>query len=169
MACNLILRNLKEMMAERSIDLEHSTVHRWVLYFSPKLLERFNRRKGPVTRKWNLDETYIKVHGEWLSLYRAIDSNGDTVEFYFSKDRDLTAAKRFLRKALARHGRPERITIDGSQTNRTSILQCDAGNRLRQRRRANRNGIFTSFTCPISPPDYGLALGLPDAGRGCKG
>lgn len=65
-------------------------------------------------------------------LYRAIDSNGDTVEFCFSKDRDLTAAKSFLRKALARHGRPERITIDGSETNRIAILQCDAENRLRQ-------------------------------------
>ncbi|TCQ73680.1 DDE superfamily endonuclease [Ochrobactrum sp. BH3] len=65
-------------------------------------------------------------------MYRAIDSDGDTVEFYFCKDRDLTAAKRFLRKALARHGRPERITIDGSETNRIAILQCDAENRLRQ-------------------------------------
>jgi transposase-like protein len=106
--------------------LDYSTVHRWILWFSPKLLERFNRKKRQVTRKWNLDETYIKVKGEWLYLYRAIDSNGDTVEFYFSKQRDLTAAKGFIRKALARHGRPERITIDGSETNRVAILQCDA-------------------------------------------
>lgn len=132
LAYNLSLRNLKEIMAERGVELDHSTLHRWFLYFSPKLLERFNCRKRQITRKWNLDETYIKVRGEWLYLYRAIDSNSDTVEFYFSKDRDLTAAKRFLRKALARHGRPERITIDGSQTNRIAILQCDAENRLRQ-------------------------------------
>ncbi|QPA26222.1 IS6 family transposase [Brucella anthropi] len=132
LAYNLSLRNLKEMMSERGIGLDHSTVHRWVIRFSPKLLERFNRKKRQVTRKWNLDETYIKVRGEWLHLYRAIDSNGDTVEFYFSKHRDLTAAKRFLRKALARHGRPERITIDGSETNRIAIMQCDAESRLRQ-------------------------------------
>lgn len=80
----------------------------------------------------DLDETYIRVKGEWLYLYRAIDSNGDTVEFLFSKERDLKAAKRFIRKALARHGRPEKITIDGSQTNRMAIMQCDAENRLRQ-------------------------------------
>ena len=129
---NLSLPNLKEMMAERGIDLDHSTVHRWVICFSPKLLERFNRRKRPVTRKWNLDETYIKVKGDWLYPYRAIDSNGDKVEFYFSKERDLSAAKRFLHKALARYGRPERITIDGSQTNRIAILQCDAESRPRQ-------------------------------------
>ena len=124
--------NVLSMMAERGIDLDHSTVHRWVIYFSPKLLERFNQKKRQVTRKWNLDEIYIKVKGKWMYLYRSIHSNGDTVEFYFSKDRDLTAAKRFLRKALVRHGRPERITIDGSQTNRTAILQCDAESRLRQ-------------------------------------
>ena len=129
---NLSLRNLKEMMAERGIAMDHSTVHRWVLHFSPILLERFNRKKHPVTRKWNLDETYVKVKGEWLYLYRSIDSNGDTVEFLFSRNRDLRAAKRFLRKALPRHGRPERITIDGSQTNRTAIMQCDAESRLRQ-------------------------------------
>lgn len=57
---------------------------------------------------WNLDETYVKVKGDWLYLYRAIDSAGDTVGFFFSKDRDLSAAKRFLRKSLARHGRPDR-------------------------------------------------------------
>ncbi|WP_266019419.1 IS6 family transposase [Brucella intermedia] len=132
LAYNLSLRNLKEMMAERGIALDHSTVHRWVLHFSPKLLERFNQKKRQATRKWNLDETYIRVKGEWLYLYRAIDSNGDTVEFLFSKERDLKAAKRFMRKALARHGRPEKITIDGSQTNRLAIIQCDAENRLRQ-------------------------------------
>ncbi len=66
-----------------------------------------------------------------MYLCRAIDSNSDTVEFYFSKGRDLSAAKRFIRKALACHGRPERITIDGSQTNRIAILQCDAENRLK--------------------------------------
>lgn len=63
------------MMAEHGIKMDHSTVHRWVLHFSSKLLERFNRRKRQVTRRWNLDETYVKVKGAWLYLYRAIDSN----------------------------------------------------------------------------------------------
>ena len=66
-----------------------------------------------------------------LYLYRAVDSNGDTVEFWFSERRNLTAAKRFLRMALKRHGRPERIVIDGSQTNREAILSCDTESRLR--------------------------------------
>ena len=68
-----------------------------------------------------------------MYLYRAIDSDGATVEFWFSERRNLTAAKRFLRKALKRHGRPERIVIDGSQTNREAILSCDAESRLQDR------------------------------------
>jgi transposase-like protein len=84
---------------------------------------------------WHIDETYVKVRGQWRYLYRAIDSNGDTVEFWFSERRNLTAAKRFLRKALKRHGRPERIVIDGSQTNKEAILLCDAESRLQDRSR----------------------------------
>jgi transposase-like protein len=131
LAYSLSLRNLEEMMAERGISVDHATVHRWVVRYSPELLERFNLRKRSVTRKWHVDETYIKVRGQWKYLYRAIDSNGDTVEFWSSERRDLTAAKRFLRKALKRHGRPERIVIDGSQTNREAILSCDTTDRLR--------------------------------------
>ena len=122
-------------MAERGISVDHSTIHRWVVHFAPLLLERFNRRKRAVTGKWHVDETYIKVRGQWMYLYRAIDSVGDTVEFWFSEHRDLPAAKRFFRKALERHGRPDRIVIDGSQTNREAIVSCDATNRLQDRSR----------------------------------
>ena len=76
-----------------------------------------------------------------MYLYRAIDSVGDTVEFFFSEHRDLVAAKRFLRKALQRHGRPERIVIDGSQTNREAILSCDAESRLQDRSRRSPTPI----------------------------
>jgi transposase-like protein len=133
LAYNLSLRNLEEMMAERGISVDHAIVHRWVVRYPPELLERFNRRKRAVTGKWHVDETYIKVRGHWTYFYRAIDSNGDTVEFWFSERRNLTAAKRFLRQALKRHGRPERIVIDGSQTNREAILSCDAEGRLQDR------------------------------------
>ena len=130
LAYNLSLRNLEEMMAERGISVDHATVHRWTVHYAPLLLEQFNRRKRPVTGRWHIDETYIKVRGRWMYLYRAIDSNGDTVEFWFSERRNLAAAKRFLHRALKRHGRPERIVIDGSQTNREAILSCDAESRL---------------------------------------
>jgi len=129
------------MMAERGVSVDHSTVHRWVVRFAPQLLERFNRRKRSVTCKWHVDETYIKVRGQWMYLYRAIDSVGDTVEFFFSEHRDLVAAKRFLRKAFQRHGRPQRIVIDGSQTNREAIIDCDGESRLRDRSRRSAKPI----------------------------
>lgn len=141
LAYNLSLRDLEEMMAERGLNVDHSTVHRWVVHFSPQLLERFIRRRRTVTGKWHMDETYIKVRGQWTYLYRAIDSAGDTVEFLFSENRDLLAAKRFFRKAFARHGRPVRIVIDGSQTNHEAIASCDAESRLRDRSRRSLKPI----------------------------
>jgi putative transposase len=135
LAYNLSLRNLEEMMAERGISVDHATTHRWTVHYAPLLLEQFNRRKRPVTGRWHVDETYIKVRRQWRYLYRAIDSNGDTVEFWFSERRNLTAAKRFLSRALKRHGRPERIVIDGSQTNREAILSCDTTDQLQDRSR----------------------------------
>jgi transposase-like protein len=135
LAYNLSLRNLEEMMAERGIAVDHATVGRWVVRYSPELLERFNQRKRSVTGKWHVDETYIKVRGRWMYLYRAIDSHGDTVEFWFSERRNLAAAKRFLCKVLKRHGRPERIVIDGSQTNYEAIVICDTTDRLQDRSR----------------------------------
>jgi transposase-like protein len=133
LAYNLSLRNLEEMMAERGISVGHATIHRWVIRYSPELLERFNSRKRAVTGKWHFDETCIKVRGQWRYLYRAIDSNGDTVEFWFSDRRNLAAANRFLSQLLKRHSRPERIVVDGSQTNRGAILSCDSSDRLRDR------------------------------------
>ncbi len=135
LAYSLSLRDLEEMMAERGVQVDHATIHRWTVHYAPLLLEQFNRRKRAVTGKWHIDETYVKVRGQWRYLYRAIDSNGDTVEFWLSERRNLTAAKRFLRKALKRHGRPERIVIDGSQTNKEAILLCDAESRLQDRSR----------------------------------
>jgi putative transposase len=113
---NLSLRNLEEMMAERGVSDDHATIHRWIVRYSPELLKRFNSRERAVTAKWHVDETYIRLRGRWMYLYRAIESNGDTVEFWFGEQRNLTEAKRFLRKTLKRHGRPERIVTDGSQT-----------------------------------------------------
>jgi transposase-like protein len=141
LAYNLSLRNLEEMMAERDVSVDHATIHRWTLRYAPELLERFNRRKRAVTGRWHVDETYVKVRGQWRYLYRAIDRNGDTVELWFSERRNLAAAKRFLRKALERHGRPERIVIDGSQTNREAILSFDTVDRLRDRSRRQLKSI----------------------------
>ena len=135
LAYNLSLRDLEEMVAERGVSVDHSTVHWWVVDFSPELLERFNQRKRAVSRIWHMDETYIRLRDQRMYLYRAIDDVGDTIEFYLSQHRDLPSAKHFLHKALTRHGRPDRIVIDGSQTNLEAIRSCDAESRLRDRSR----------------------------------
>jgi putative transposase len=135
LAYSLSLRELEGMMVERGISFDHATVHRWVIRHPSELLNRFNTSKHAVSEKWHLDETYIKVHGRWTYLYHAVDSNSDTEEFWVSKRRNLTAAKRFLHKALKRHGRPERIVIEGSETNREAILSCDMTDRLEDRSR----------------------------------
>jgi putative transposase len=101
LAYSLSLRDLKEMMGSRGISVDHATSHTWVVRYSPRLPERSNRHKRAVTGRWNIDETYIKVRGRWTYVYRAIDSNGDTVEFWFSERRNLTAAKRFPRTVLS--------------------------------------------------------------------
>ena len=151
LAYNLSLRSLEEMMAERGISVDHATIHRWIVRYSPELQARFNWRKRAVTGRWHVDETYIKVRERWMYLYRAIDNHGDTVEFWFSERRNLTAAKRFLRKALKRHGRPERIVIDGSQTNREASCRVmpRAGCRTGQDAGSSRSGfgrVNTSIT-----------------------
>lgn len=93
------------------------------------------RRKAfsNCNRGRHADETYIKARGRWMYLHRVIDSSGDTVEFWLSEHRDLSAAKLFFRKAFARHDRPERIVIDGSQTNREATISCDTTSRLQDR------------------------------------
>src|ERR1039457_3482742 len=77
----LSLRNLEEMMPERGISVDHSTVHRWALKLLPVLEKAFRRSKRMVGRSWRMDETYIKVMGEWKYLYCAVDKAGDTVDF----------------------------------------------------------------------------------------
>ena len=91
----LSLGDLEEIIAERGVSVDHSTIHRWVVRYTPQLLATFNARKRPVMTKWHVDETYIKVKGAWTYLYRAIDKGGATVDFMFSTTRNLNDAKRF--------------------------------------------------------------------------
>src|SRR6266699_582094 len=117
----LSTRHVEELMAERGVEVDHSTINRWVIKYSPQLEEAFHRRKRPVWVSGRRDETYIKVKGEWRSLYRAVDKQGQTIDFLLTEQRDEQAAKRFLTKAIRRHGVPEKITIDGSAANKAAI------------------------------------------------
>jgi putative transposase len=117
----LSTRHVEELMEERGVELDHATINRWVIKYSPLLEDAFHRRKRPVWASWRMDETYIRVKGEWRYLYRAVDKSGQTIDFLLTKERDEPAAKRFLTKAIRRHGVPETITIDGSTANEAAI------------------------------------------------
>ncbi|ANS51826.1 transposase [Bacillus thuringiensis] len=112
---NLSLRDLVEMMEERGFSLAHTTIMRWVHQYGPELNERIRTHLKSTNDSWRVDETYIKIKGEKMYLYRAIDSEGNTIDFYLSRKRDAKAAKRFLKKALAScHAtKPRSITADG--------------------------------------------------------
>jgi putative transposase len=114
-------RQVEELMQERGVAVDHATVNRWVLKYSPPLEAAFHRRKRPVWLSWRMDETYLKVRGHWRYLYRAVDKTGQTIDFLLMEARDERAALRFLTKAIRRHGGPESVTIDGSEANAAAI------------------------------------------------
>ena len=110
----LSYRNLKEMMIERGVMVDHTTIMRWVHQYSPEIEKKVRRHLRPTNDSWRVDETYIRVKGEWKYFYRAVDSNGNTIDFMLSAKRNKKAAKRFLRKALgSKHNQiPRAITVD---------------------------------------------------------
>jgi putative transposase len=108
-------------MEERGVPVDHATIQRWVVKYSPLLEEAFHRRKRSVWLSWRMDETYIKVKGKWWYLYHAVDKHGHTIDFLLTEHRDKEAALRFLKKAIRRNGLPETITIDGSGANEAAI------------------------------------------------
>jgi putative transposase len=117
----LSTRHVEELMRERGVKMDHSTINRWVIKYSPPLEEAFHRRKRPVWVSWRMDEAYIRVKGEWRYLYRAMDKHSQTSDFLLTEHRDQEAALRFLKQAIRRHGVPEMITIDGSEANAAAI------------------------------------------------
>jgi len=102
------------MMAERGLSVDHSTINRWVLQYGSELDKRCRPHLRPINDSWKMDETYVKVKGEWKYLYRAVDSSGQTLDFMLSDKRDAKASKRFSKKVLkARHTSiPRVINVD---------------------------------------------------------
>ncbi len=111
---NLSFRDLVEVMEERGLFIAHTTIMRWVHQYGPELDKRIRRHLKQTNDSWRVDETYIKVKGQWMYLYRAVDSKGNTIDFYLSKTRDKKAAKRFFKKALRSFhaSKPRVITVD---------------------------------------------------------
>ncbi|MCP5244231.1 MAG: IS6 family transposase [Burkholderiales bacterium] len=126
----LSYRQLEEMMEERGVTVDHSTVSRWAIRFLPLLEKIFRKYKRPVGGSWRMDETYIKVKGAWKYLYRAVDRDGKTIGFLLTAKRDKAAAKRFFDKAMQANGVPEKVTMDKSGANKAAIDEINANREI---------------------------------------
>jgi len=143
LAYSLSYRDIEEIMQERGFEVDHSTIHRWVMQYAPLLEQKFRQVKRKPCGRWRLDETYIKVKGEWKYYYRAVDRNGDTVDFLLTAKRDKKAAMRYLKKAIGSSGKPSLINIDKSGANTAAIKQynADESRRIKIRRCKYLNNI----------------------------
>jgi transposase-like protein len=101
-------RELERMLADRGVAIDHTTLYHWILAYAPELDQRLRPHLCRTTGSWRVDETYLRVKGRWVYLYRAVDSRGQTIDFRLSTKRDAAAARRFFRKAL---GQPHTVNL----------------------------------------------------------
>jgi transposase, IS6 family len=132
---SLSLRDVEELLDERALRVDHTTVWRWVQRYSPELERRMRRHLKPTNKSWRVDETYIRVKGRWCYLYRAIDSTGATIDFLLSALRDADAAKRLFRQALRdpSHPQPRVINTDLAPIYGSAIPDIKKEGTLRRR------------------------------------
>src|SRR5262245_38048299 len=129
----LSFRDLVIMMADRGISLAHTTILRWVQHYLPEFEKRWRRYARPVGGSWRMDETYIKVRGQWVYLHRAVDKAGKTVDFFLSRRRDVHAAKSFLRSAMKNTRKPTKITLDAYAASHPAVREMKEAGELPQR------------------------------------
>src|SRR5438309_8181304 len=146
----------RSLMAERGLSVDHSTVWRWVQRYAPILNQRIRREVRHPNRSWRIDETYIRMAGRWVYLYRAVDSCGETIEFMLSPKRDLVAAKHFLQLALCRAGpvRPRVINVDGHPAYATAISELKQSGEIGKQCRCRSVVLFWRRGSGGSPADW---------------
>ena len=137
----LSYRDIEELMAERGLNVNHSTLNRWVVKYAPLLAAKAQHHKRKVGISWRLDETDIRVRGSWKYLCRAVDKNGDTIDFLLTAKRETRAALPFLRQAIRNNRIPEKIDIDKSGANTAAIEayneECGSTIEIRQSKYLN--------------------------------
>ena len=128
-------------MSERGICVDHSTVHRWAMKLLPVLEKTFRRHKRTVGKSWRMDETYIKIKGQWKYLYRAVDKDGNTVDFLLRARRDRLAAQRYFERSIILNGVPHTVTVDRSGANLAALkainVERETSIRIRQKKYLN--------------------------------
>ena len=109
-------RDLEQMMGERGVAVDHSTIYRWVQKYAPEIEKRLRWQwRRPRSTSWRVDETYVKVRGKWAYLYRALDKQGNTIDFYLSPTRNAKAAR------PVRSRRPSQSSMKGSTSNQLNV------------------------------------------------
>jgi transposase-like protein len=111
----LSYRDLVAMMAERGVEVSHTTILRWVVRYGPEFEKRWNRHARRIGSSWRVDETYVSIRGKWHYLYQAVDKQSKSVDFLVRRDGGIAAAQTFFRKALATNPTrwPRKVTLDG--------------------------------------------------------
>lgn len=163
--CGFSYQDVEELLTERGIEVDHVTIHRWVQRFTPLLIDAARPRRHSVRGRWFVDETYVKVAGTWRYVYRAVDEQGQVIDVYVSRRRDLRAARTFFNAALLAHGKPDEVITDLAQALETVIeelipdafhyteqyanirVECDHG-RLKSRLRP-MGGLKTDRTASV--------------------
>ncbi|UAK25625.1 IS6 family transposase [Sphingomonas nostoxanthinifaciens] len=138
----LSLRNVEDLLFERGIDVSHETIRFWWNRFGPMFASEVRQQRVSYMRgfrqwRWHLDEVFVKINGEMVYLWRAVDHEGEILESYVTKTRDKKAALAFMKKALKRNGSPERITTDGLRSYQAAMRELGNGERQEVGRHAN--------------------------------
>src|SRR6266850_111917 len=157
---SLSYRDVEELLAERGLLVDHVTVWRWVQRYAPEIQRRLRLRLRPTNDSWRVDETYVRVKGKWVYLYRAVDSTGATIDFLLSAKRDAAAAERFLTKALGgeNHPAPRVINTDKHAGYPPAIVELKADGVLERTAGIDRcNILITSWNRTIGPSCAGSA------------
>src|SRR5271170_927538 len=138
---SLSLRDVEELLEERGLHVDHTTVWRWVQDYGPQLEQRLRQHLKPTNKSWRVDETYVRVKGRWCYLYRAIDSKGATIDFLLSTFRDADAAKRLFRKALGDRSHPQPAQALSTPTGAVLEQHSRTGSSSHQTSREGQAGL----------------------------
>ena len=133
------------MASIRGASIDHATMQRWIIRFVPLIDTRVRKYKKPNGSSWRMDETYIKVNGRWVYLYRAVDSIGNTIEFLSRSHRDAIAAKAFFRKAFKNNGLPRKVNIDKSGSNTAALINANKGLPINQQIEIRQNKYLNNL------------------------
>ena len=163
----LSLRDLEELMAERGLAVGHTSIWRWIQAYGPEVNRRLHGAVKPKSPTWHMDETFVRVAGKWMYLFRAVDAHGQTVDFYLSETRDREAAKLFLKRALANaDNRPPQVFArDGLRSYRAAIRELQVEGDLARHCRQRTRRIAITASNPITATSSAACAPCRDRGR----